>query len=234
MFSVKIITAYPEMFPGVLGYSIIGNALKEKIWFLEIINLHDFGHDERKSIDDIPFGGGPGMIIRPDVVEKAVNSITKIPNKHTRLIYMSPAGKPLKQTDLKELSKIDQIIILCGRFEGVDNRAIDILGFQEVSIGDYIISGGEVAAQVLVEGCIRLLPGVLGHPESVLEESFSNNLLEFPQFTRPQVWTDAQNIKHYVPDVLLSGHHEKIKEWRYNKSFEKTKINRPDLLNKKK
>ena len=233
MFSVKIITAYPEMFPGVLGHSIIGNALKEKKWFLEIINLHDFGYDERNSIDDIPFGGGPGMIIRPDVVEKAVNFITKISNKRSRLIYMSPAGKPLKQTDLIEFSKIDQIVILCGRFEGVDTRAIVELDFQEVSIGDYIITGGEVAAQVLVEGCIRLLPGVLGHPESVLEESFSDDLLEHPQYTRPQVWTDARNKEHYVPDILLSGHHEKIKEWKHNKSLEKTKKNRPDLLKKK-
>ena len=234
MLSVKIITAYPEMFPGTLGYSVIGSALIEKKWFLETINLHDFGYDERNSIDDIPFGGGPGMIIRPDVVEKAVNFITKNSNKQSHLIYMSPSGKPLKQSDLIEFSKIDQIVILCGRFEGVDTRAIEELGFQEVSIGDYIIAGGEVAAQVLVEGCIRLLPGVLGHPESVLEESFSKNLLEYPQYTRPQVWTDAQNKEHHVPDILLSGHHEKIKEWRNNKSLEKTKKNRPDLLNKKK
>ena len=181
---------------------------------METVNLHDFGCDERNSIDDIPFGGGPGMIIRPDVVEKAVNFIDKISNKPSHLIYMSPAGKTLKQTDLIEFSKIDQIVILCGRFEGVDTRAIEELGFQEVSIGDYIITGGEVAAQVLVEGCIRLLPGVLGHPESVLEESFSNNLLEYPQYTRPQVWTDARNKEHNVPDILLSGHHGKIKEWR--------------------
>ena len=221
------------MFPGVLGHSIIGKALKEKKWFLETVNLHDFGCDERNSIDDIPFGGGPGMIIRPDVVEKAVNFITKISNKRSRLIYMSPTGKPLKQTDLIEFSKIDQIVILCGRFEGVDTRAIVELDFQEVSIGDYIITGGEVAAQVLVEGCIRLLPGVLGHPESVLEESFSDDLLEHPQYTRPQVWTDARNKEHYVPDILLSGHHEKIKEWKHNKSLEKTKKNRPDLLKKK-
>ncbi len=234
MLSVKIITAYPEMFPGVLGHSIIGNALKKKKWFLETINLHDFGFDERKSIDDIPFGGGPGMIIRPDVVEKAVNFITNNSKNLSHLIYMSPTGKLLKQADLIKFSKINQIIILCGRFEGVDNRAIEELGFQEVSIGDYIITGGEVAAQVLVEGCIRLLPGVLGHPESVLEESFSNDLLEYPQYTKPQVWTDAQNIEHRVPDILISGHHERIKEWRNNKSFEKTKKNRPDLLNKKK
>ena len=234
MFSVKILTAYPEMFPGTLGYSVIGSALIEKKWFLETINLHDFGYDERNSIDDIPFGGGPGMIIRPDVVENAVNFITNNSNKQSHLIYMSPSGKPLKQSDLIEFSKIDQIVILCGRFEGVDTRAIEEIGFQEVSIGDYVTAGGEVAAQVLVEGCIRLLPGVLGHPESVLEESFSNDLLEYPQYTRPQVWTDARNKEHNVPDILLSGHHGKIKEWRNNKSLEKTKKNRPDLLNKKK
>ena len=234
MFSVKIITAYPEMFPGVLGYSVIGKALNEKKWFLEIINLHDFGCDERNSIDDIPFGGGPGMIIRPDVIEKAVNFISKNSNKKNCLIYMSPSGKPLKQSNLKAFSKIDQIIILCGRFEGADTRAIEMLGFQEVSIGDYIIAGGEVAAQVLVEGCIRLIPGVLGHPKSVLEESFSNNFLEYPQYTRPRVWTDTQNKQHHVPDILLSGNHEEIKKWRNNKSIEKTKKNRPDLLDKNK
>ena len=234
MFSVKIITACPEMFPGVLGYSIVGNALKAKKWSLEIINLHDFGYNKRNNIDDMPFGGGPGMIIRPDVVEKALNILTVNSDKKSHLIYMCPSGKPLKQNDLKKFSKIDEIIILCGRFEGVDFRAIKTLGFQEVSIGDYILTGGEVAAQVLVEGCIRLLPGVLGHPESVLEESFSNNLLEYPQYTRPQVWTDARNKEHNVPDILLSGHHGKIKEWRNNKSLEKTKKNRPDLLNKNK
>ena len=234
MFSVKIITAYPEMFPGVLGYSIIGNALREKKWFLEIVNLHDFGYDGRKSIDDMPFGGGPGMIIRPDVIEKAVNFITRKSDNFRHLIYMSPSGKTLKQTDLIGFSKLDEIVILCGRFEGVDNRAIEILGFREISIGDYILVGGEVAAQTLVEGCIRLIPGVLGHAESVLEESFSNNLLEYPQYTRPQIWKDTQNKKHNVPDVLLSGHHEKIKEWIKKKSVEVTKKNRPDLLDKKK
>lgn len=234
MFSVKIITACPEMFPGVLGYSIVGNALKEKKWSLEIINLHNFGYNKRNNIDDIPFGGGPGMIIRPDVVEKAINTLTVNSDKKSHLIYMSPSGKPLIQNDLMKFCKIDEIIILCGRFEGVDFRAIKTLGFQEVSIGDYILTGGEVAAQVLVEGCIRLLPGVLGQPESVLEESFSNNLLEYPQYTKPQVWIDTQNKGHHVPDILLSGHHEKIKEWRNNKSLEITKKNRPDLLNKKK
>ena len=149
---------------------------------------------------------------------------------------MSSTGKPLKQANLQEFSKMKEIIILCGRFEGIDFRAIKVLGFKEISVGDYILAGGEVAAQVLVEGCIRLIPGVLGHPESILEESFSNNLLEYPQYTRPQVWIDAQKKQHHVPDVLLSGDHEKIKEWRTNRATERTNLIRPELLgrNKKK
>ena len=233
MFSVKILTAYPEMFPGTLNHSVIGKALKEKKWLLEIINLHNFGFNKRKAIDDSPFGGGPGMIIRPDVIEKAVNHVKNHSNQKAQYIYMTPAGKTLKQLDLEKYSKFQEIIILCGRFEGVDQRAISILGFQEVSIGDYVLSGGEIAAQVLVEGCIRLIPGVLGQSESILEESFSDDLLEYPQYTRPKVWTDTQNKKHHVPDVLLSGHHEEIKKWRFNKSIEITQINKPDLLNKK-
>lgn len=234
MFSVKVITAYPEMFPGVLEHSIPGKSLKEKLWSLEIVNLHNFGLGARKNIDDTPFGGGPGMVIRPDIVEKAVEYINKKTLKKSHLIYMSPAGKTLKQVDLNNFSKLDQIVILCGRFEGVDNRAIEILGFQEISIGDFILFGGEVAAQVLVEGCIRLIPGVLGHPESALEESFSDSLLEYPQYTRPKTWVDAHNNEHNVPDVLLSGHHEEIKKWRKKKSVDITKKNRPDLINIKK
>ena len=230
MISFKIITAYPEMFPGVLGHSVIGKALHEKKWSLDLINLHDFGHNSRKNIDDVPFGGGPGMIVRPDVVEKAVN-FAKVNSKYNyQLIYMSSRGKPLKQEKLRKFSKFEEIIILCGRFEGVDVRAIENLGFLEVSIGDYVLAGGEVAAQVLVEGCIRLLPGVLGHPESILEESFSKDLLEYPQYTRPQVWEDIKKEKHHVPDILLSGNHEKIKQWREKKSIEITKKNRPDLI----
>lgn len=233
MLIVKILTPYPEMFPGVLNYSVIGKALKENKWSLEVINLHDFGFDKRKSIDDSPFGGGPGMIIRPDVVEKAVNHVKKNSNKNKFYIYMTPSGKTLKQQDLEKYSKLEEIIILCGRFEGVDQRAINILGFQEISIGDYVLSGGEIAAQVLVEGCIRLIPGVLGQSESILEESFSDDLLEYPQYTRPKVWTDTQHNKHHVPDVLLSGHHEEIKKWRFDKSIEKTESNKPDLLDNK-
>ena len=234
MLNVKIITAYPEMFPGVLGYSIIGKALLEKKWKLEVVNLHDFGFDDRGSIDDSPFGGGPGMILRADVVEKAMIFATKNMKKDYKLIYLSPSGTPLKQEYLKKISKISEIVILCGKFEGVDYRAIEVLGFHEVSIGDYILSGGEVAAQVLLEGCIRMLPGVLGQPESILEESFSNNLLEHPQYTRPKVWVDVQKNKHNVPDVLLSGHHGKVEDWKKENSFKRTKKNRPDLVKKKK
>ena len=227
----KIITAYPGMFPGVLNQSIIGKALKEKKWSLEIIDLHEFGYDDRKSIDDTPFGGGPGMIIRPDVIEKALikisSNVTNMP-----LIYMTPSGKPLNQKDLLQYSKNDGVVVLCGHFEGIDDRAIDNLGFERISIGDYVLTGGELPAQVLVEGCVRLLSGVLGHSESILDESFSKNLLEYPQYTRPQVWVDKKGNKHHVPDILVSGHHEKIKEWRKEKSIEITKKYRPDLLKK--
>ena len=234
MLEVKIITAYPDMFPGTLGCSVVGNALEEKKWSLDIINLHNFGYDERKSIDDEPFGGGPGMIIRPDVVEKSLLSLKSQSQIKRKLIYLTPSGNPLKQSNLSEFCQFEQLIILCGRFEGVDQRAINALNFSEISIGDYVLAGGEIAAQVLVEGCIRLLPGVLGQPESLLEESFSNKLLEYPQYTRPKVWKDAQNNSHEVPKVLLSGHHERIKQWRVSKSIEKTKLIRPDLLEKEK
>ena len=234
MLDIKILTAYPNMFPGTLNHSLIGSALKEKKWTLEVINLHNFGYDNTKSIDDEPFGGGPGMIIRADVVEKALLSIEYTNNIKRKLIYLTPSGKPLKQPNLLEFSRFDQLIILCGRFEGVDQRAINVLNFLEISIGDYILMGGETAAQVLVEGCIRLLPGVLGQPKSLLEESFSNDLLEYPHYTRPKVWKDTNNNNHEIPEVLISGHHEKIKEWRLKKSIERTKIIRPDLLIKDK
>ena len=232
MWNAKIITAYPEMFPGVLGHSVIGNALQKKKWSLDKINLHDFGYDNRNSIDSSPFGGGPGMIIRPEVVEKAVNNTLKNMKKKLPLVYMTPSGKPLDQQDLVKFSQNDGIIILCGRFEGIDTRVIDNLGFERISIGDYVLTGGEVAALVLVEGCVRLLPGVLGQSESISEESFSQDLLEYPQYTRPQVWVDSKGNKHYVPDILLSGHHKKIKEWRKKKSVEITRKYRPDLINK--
>ena len=219
------------MFPGSLAHSVIGNALDKKKFCLEIVNLHDFGIDQRGSIDDEPFGGGPGMVIRPDVVENAMSSI-RLKNNDVSKVFLTPSGIKLTQKKLEDLSKYDEMVVLCGRFEGVDQRAIEIMGFQEISIGDYVLSGGEIAAQVLVEGCIRLIPGVLGQPQSLLEESFSNNLLEYPHYTRPRVWEDKMGNKHEVPDVLISGHHEKIGKWRKDKALEKTKNLRPDLLKK--
>ncbi len=228
---VIILTPYPEMFPGALGHSIIGNALDNKKFSLETINLHDFGIDKRGSIDDQPFGGGPGMVIRPDVVENALSSVL-FNSKSIKKIFLTPSGQKLTQNILQQLSQYTEMVVLCGRFEGVDQRVIETLGFQEISIGDYVLSGGEIAAQVLVEGCIRLIPGVLGQPQSLLEETFSNNLLEYPHYTRPQVWEDNQGNKHEVPEVLTSGHHEKIERWRKDKSIEKTKTLRPDLFKK--
>ena len=229
MIEIKILTAYPEMFPGGLAHSLMGKALKENIFKIDTINLHEFGIDDRMSIDDEPFGGGPGMVLRPDVVEKALKSIPEKHNNESKKIYLTPSGTILNQKKLGNLSKLEKITNLCGRFEGVDQRAIDVLGFEEVSIGNYVLAGGEIAAQVLLEGCIRLIPGVLGHPESLLEESFSNNLLEYPHYTRPQVWVDSLGNKHDVPEVLTSGHHSNIKKWRLNKSIEKTKNIRPDM-----
>ena len=233
MINVKILTGYPEMFPGGLAYSLMGKALKENIFKIETINLHDFGIDNRMSVDDEPFGGGPGMILRPDVVEKALFSVSNNKNIKSTKIYLTPSGSLLNQKKLSILAKLDEIIILCGRFEGVDQRAIEVLGFEEVSIGDYVLAGGEIAAQVLLEGCIRLIPGVLGHAESLSEESFSGNLLEYPHYTRPKTWEDSLGNKHDVPDVLISGHHSNIKKWRLDKSVEKTKKIRPDLFIKK-
>ena len=233
MINIKILTGYPEMFPGGLAHSLMGKALNENIFKIETINLHDFGIDNRKSVDDEPFGGGPGMILRPDVVEKALFSVSNNINTKSTKIYLTPSGSLLNQKKLGILAKLDEIIILCGRFEGVDQRAIDVLGFEEVSIGDYVLAGGEIAAQVLLEGCIRLIPGVIGHPESLLEESFSSNLLEYPHYTRPKIWEDSLGNKHDVPEVLTSGHHSNIKKWRQDKSVEKTKKIRPDLYIKK-
>ena len=229
MLNIKILTAYPEMFPGALGYSLIGKALEEKKFCIDTIDLRKFGIGHRNNIDDEPFGGGPGMVLRPDVVEKALLSINIDPKKNSKRIYLTPSGELLNQEKLGILSKFNELVILCGRFEGVDQRAIEVFNFEELSIGNYVLAGGEIAAQVLLEGCIRLIPGVLGHPESLLEESFSNNLLEYPHYTRPQVWVDSLGNKHDVPEVLTSGHHSNIKKWRLNKSIEKTKNIRPDM-----
>jgi tRNA (guanine37-N1)-methyltransferase len=225
--TVNILTLFPEMFPGVLGQSLSGKALEKKLWAYNAINIRDFAQDKHKTVDDTPFGGGAGMVMRPDIIEAAVMSI-KDPG---RRIYLSPRGRPLTQKLVEEL-KDQHLTLLCGRYEGVDQRALDVCGFEEVSIGDYVLSGGEPAAMILMDACIRLLPGVMGNNETAGEESFSNGLLEYPHYTRPAEWIDSHGKIHAVPDVLKSGDHAKIKEWRRSESETLTQKRRPDLLKK--
>ena len=220
---VKVFTIFPDIFPGFLGYSLTGKALKEGLWSIETVNIRDYAFDKHGSVDDTPCGGGAGMIMRPDVLDAAI----KANYKQGRLIYMSPRGEPLTQAKVHELSLEEEITVICGRFEGIDQRVLDAFNVEEVSIGDYILTGGEQAAQIMLDAVIRLLPGVLGNADSVVDESFENGLLEHPQYTRPIEWEGRS-----VPDILLSGHHQNIAKWRKERSLEITKQQRPDLLQK--
>ena len=224
----NILTLYPDIYPGYLGYSLLGKALEKKIWELNIYNLRDFGEGKHKTVDDKPFGGGAGMIIKPDILGDAIAETLIKNHDQQKLVYLSPKGKPFKQVDAEKFSQSNGVSILCGHFEGIDQRVIDIYEVEEISMGDYVLTGGEVASFAFLDAIIRLLPGVLGNEISIKDESFSNNLLEYPQYTKPQ---EYKNIK--VPDVLLSGNHEKIAEWRREKSIEITEKNRPDLLKDK-
>jgi len=224
----NILTLYPDIYPGYLGYSLLGKALEKKIWELNIYNLRDFGEGKHKTVDDKPFGGGAGMIIKPDILGDAIEETLIKNHDQQKLVYLSPKGKPFKQVDAEKFSQSNGVSILCGHFEGIDQRVIDIYKVEEISMGDYVLTGGEVASFAFLDAIIRLLPGVLGNEISIKDESFSDNLLEYPQYTKPQ---EYKNIK--VPDVLLSGNHEKIAEWRREKSIEITEKNRPDLLKDK-
>ncbi|MAX60621.1 MAG: tRNA (guanosine(37)-N1)-methyltransferase TrmD [Pseudomonadota bacterium] len=224
----NILTLYPDIYPGYLGYSLLGKALEKKIWELNIYNLRDFGEGKHKTVDDKPFGGGAGMIIKPDILGDAIAETLIKNHDQQKLVYLSPKGKPFKQVDAEKFSQSNGVSILCGHFEGIDQRVIDIYEVEEISMGDYVLTGGEVASFAFLDAIIRLLPGVLGNEISIKDESFSDNLLEYPQYTKPQ---EYKNIK--VPDVLLSGNHEKIAEWRREKSIEITEKNRPDLLKDK-
>ena len=224
----NILTLYPDIYPGYLGYSLLGKALEKKIWELNIYNLRDFGEGKHKSVDDKPFGGGAGMIIKPDILGDAIEETLIKNHDQQKLVYLSPRGKPFKQVDAEKFSQSNGVSILCGHFEGIDQRVIDIYEVEEISMGDYVLTGGEVASFAFLDAIIRLLPGVLGNEISIKDESFSDNLLEYPQYTKPQ---EYKNIK--VPDVLLSGNHKKIAEWRREKSIEITEKNRPDLLKDK-
>ena len=224
MFIARIFTLYPEFFPGPLGKGIYGKALAENIWKLETVNIRDYATDKHKTVDDTTYGGGSGMLIKPDVL---ANSLDKNLKSKEKIIYLSPKGKLLNQELIKELSKERSINLICGHFEGVDQRVIESRNIEEVSIGDFILSGGESAAFVMLDTIIRLLPGVLGNETSVKEESFENGLLEYPQYTKPQIWEEKT-----VPDVLLSGDHAKIKDWRLSQSEAITRDRRPDLWQK--
>lgn len=224
---VNILTLFPEMFPGMLGQSLSGKALEKGLWSYHAINIRDFAQDKHKTVDDTPFGGGAGMVMRADIIEAALLSI-KDPG---RRIYLSPRGKPLTQKLVEEL-KDQHLTLLCGRYEGVDQRVLDAHQFEEISVGDYVLSGGEPAAMILMDACIRLLPGVMGNDETAGEESFSNNLLEYPHYTRPAEWTDSHGKTHEVPEVLKSGDHARIKKWRRSESEKLTHERRPDLLKK--
>ena len=224
MWKARIFTLYPEIFPGPLNKGLYGKALSNKIWNLDIINIRDSAEDKHKTVDDTPFGGGSGMLIKPDVL---ASSIDLHVNKSEKIFYLSPKGKLFNQETAKFLSKEHCINLICGHFEGVDQRLLETRNIEEISIGDYILSGGETAAFVIVDSILRLIPGILGNEESVHEESFENELLEYPQYTKPQLWEEKN-----VPDVLLSGDHSKIKDWRLSQSEAITRHRRPDLWQK--
>jgi len=220
----QIFTLYPEIFPGPLAKGIYGKALLKKIWDLEVINIRDAAEDKHKTVDDTPFGGGSGMLLKADVLARSIDQNKK---EDERIFYLSPKGKKFDQEFAKELSKEKKIGLICGHFEGVDERVLSTRNIEEISIGDYILSGGETAAFVVLDSILRLLPGVLGNDQSKDDETFEKGLLEYPQFTKPQIWEEKS-----VPQVLLSGDHKKIKHWRLSQSEAITRVRRPDMWEK--
>ena len=224
MWQARIFTLYPEIFPGHLEKGLYGKALLNKTWSLDIVNIRDSAEDKHKTVDDTPFGGGTGMLMKADVLAR---SIDRNVNKNEKIFYLSPKGKLFDQKIAKSLSKENCVNLICGHFEGVDQRLLETRNIEEISIGDYILSGGETAAFVIIDSVLRLVPGVLGNEKSVNDESFENGLLEYPQYTKPQIWEEKS-----VPDVLLSGDHAKIKHWRLSKSEAITRLRRPDLWQK--
>ena len=224
MFVARIFTLYPEFFPGPLGKGLYGKALDEKIWKLETVNIRDYAEDKHKTVDDTTYGGGSGMLMKPDVIAKSLDKNVKSSEK---IIYLSPKGKLFNQSLAKKLSKEKTINLLCGHFEGIDQRLLETRNIEEYSLGDFILSGGETASFVFVDALIRLLPGVLGNNNSAKEESFENYLLEYPQYTKPKEWEGKS-----PPEVLFSGDHAKIKGWRLSQSEAITRRQRPDLWKK--
>ena len=224
MLQAQVFTLYPEIFPGPLNKGLYGRAMAKKLWNLNVINIRDAATDKHKTVDDTPYGGGSGMLLKPDVL---ANSIDQNVKKGDKIFYLSPKGKIFDQKLAQELSKEKSFSLICGHFEGVDERVLSTRNIVEISIGDFILSGGETAALVVLDSVLRLLPGVLGNEKSVSEETFENGLLEYPQYTKPQIWEEKS-----VPEVLLSGDHGKIKDWRLSQSEAITRDRRPDLWQK--
>ena len=224
MWQAQVFTLYPEVFPGPLSKGLYGKAMSKKLWDLKVVNIRDAAEDKHKTVDDTPYGGGSGMLLKADVLAK---SIDQNKNQGETILYLSPRGKKFDQRFAKKLAREKSLSLICGHFEGVDERVLSTRNIEEISIGDYVLSGGETAAYVVIDSVLRLLPGVLGNDKSKMEETFENGLLEYPQYTKPQIWD-----KKAVPDVLLSGDHSKIKDWRLSQSEAITRDRRPDLWKK--
>ena len=224
MWQAQVFTLYPEIFPGPLSKGLYGKALSNNLWKLKVVNIRDAADDKHKTVDDTPYGGGSGMLLKADVLAK---SLDENKNESERILYLSPKGKKFDQNLAKELANEKSLSLICGHFEGVDERILSTRNIEEISIGDYVLSGGESAAYVVIDSILRLLPGVLGNENSKLDETFENGLLEYPQYTKPQIWEEKA-----VPDVLLSGDHNKIKDWRLSQSEAITRVRRPDLWQK--
>ena len=224
MWQAQVFTLYPEVFPGPLSKGLYGKALSKELWNLKVVNIRNAAEDKHKTVDDTPYGGGSGMLLKADTLAK---SLDKNKIEGDRIIYLSPKGKKFDQLYAQELSKEKSVSFICGHFEGVDERVLSTRNIEEVSIGDYVLSGGETAAFVVIDSILRLLPGVLGNENSKMDESFENGLLEYPQYTKPQIWEEKA-----VPEVLLSGDHNKIKDWRLSQSEAITRVRRPDLWHK--
>ena len=224
MWQAQVFTLYPEVFPGPLSKGLYGKALSNNLWKLKVVNIRDAADDKHKTVDDTPYGGGSGMLLKADVLAK---SLDENKNESERILYLSPKGKKFDQNLAKELANEKSLSLICGHFEGVDERILSTRNIEEISIGDYVLSGGESAAYVVIDSILRLLPGVLGNENSKLDETFENGLLEYPQYTKPQIWEEK-----VVPDVLLSGDHNKIKDWRLSQSEAITRVRRPDLWEK--
>ena len=224
MWQAQVFTLYPEVFPGPLSKGLYGKALSKKLWNLKVVNIRDATEDKHKTVDDTPYGGGSGMLLKADVLAKSLDQNKTVGE---RIFYLSPKGKKFDQSYAQELSKEKSVSLICGHFEGVDERVLSTRNIKEISIGDYVLSGGETAAFVIIDSILRLVPGVLGNENSKMDESFENGLLEYPQYTKPQIWEEKT-----VPEVLLSGDHNKIKDWRLSQSEAITRDRRPDLWQK--